>query len=130
MVLPQESSHGETKQLRPPCRQVYFASVGAVCKVHLQECCCQMVRGIESALKRGQQLRRQSLPLIAPKTRPGTCCLSPGFDAADEERGQAASASPHAAYLLSKRMPRSSPSIVIGNIRLFINCRITEIDWR
>jgi hypothetical protein len=40
-------------QLRPPCRQVYFASDGAVCKVHLQKCLFDvMPRGIESGLKR------------------------------------------------------------------------------
>jgi hypothetical protein len=33
-------------------------------------------------------------------------------------------------YLLSKRIARSSPSSVIGNIRLFMICRITAIDCR
>jgi len=104
-------------QLRPPCRQVYFASDGAVCKVHLQECLFDvMPRGIESGLKREEgDWHSLPVPVLHPRR---------------QSRGQAASASPHAAYLLSKRMPRSSPSIVIGNIRLFINCRITEIDWR
>jgi len=42
-----------SNQLRPPCRQVYFASVGAICKVHLQECLFDvMPRGIEFGLKR------------------------------------------------------------------------------
>ena len=31
-------------------------------------------------------------------------------------------------YLLNKRIPRSNPSIVTGNMRLLMICRTTEMD--
>src|SRR6476646_6154197 len=33
-------------------------------------------------------------------------------------------------YLLSRRIARSRPSMVTGNMRLFISCLMTEIDCR